>query len=355
MELKILAINPGSTSTKFAVYSNEKPLFEETIRYSSEELSGFEKIIEQLDFRKNSIINYLKNINFDMESISAVVGRGGGLDPIAGGTYSVNERMLTDTRIAKRGEHASNLGAHIANDIAKNLNVPAYIVDPPAVDEMCDVARITGLKGYERESKFHALNQKSVSIRYAKEAGKSYEDLNVIVAHLGGGISIGAHKKGKVIDVNDALLGDAPFSPERTGALPTGVVIELCMSGKHSKKDIIKMLVGNGGFMSHLGTNDGREVSELADKGDEKAKLIIEAMAYQVSKQIGSNAAVLKGAVDGIIITGGLAYDDKIVGLIRESVGFIAPVTVYPGEDELLALTQGALRVLTMEEELKIY
>jgi butyrate kinase len=354
-QLNVLAINPGSTSTKFAVYLNEKPVFEETLRYSPEELGIFEKIIDQSEFRKKSILDYLERIDFDLNTLDAVVGRGGALMPVPGGTYQVNENILEDTRIGRRGQHASNLGAHIAHEIASEMDIPSFIVDPPVVDEMCDLARVTGLKGYERESKFHALNQKAVSRRYAAEHGEKYEDLNLIVAHLGGGISIGAHEKGRIIDVNDALLGDAPLSPERAGAMPTGVMVELCMSGKYTKREIMKMLVGKGGFVSHFGTNDGREVSQMAENGDQRAKLVLDAMAYQVSKHIGANAAVLKGKVDGIIITGGLAYDKKIVDSIEERIGFLAPVVAYPGEDELLALAQGVFRVLNGEEEAKIY
>ncbi|SHI85754.1 butyrate kinase [Dethiosulfatibacter aminovorans DSM 17477] len=355
MGLKILAINPGSTSTKFGVYSNEELVFEKTLRHDVEELKNFEKIIDQLDFRKNSILNCLSEAKIELSELDAVVGRGGAMEPVLGGTYEVNERMLTDTRVARRGEHASNLGAHIAKDIAGIYGIPSFIVDPPAVDEMCDLARITGVDGFERESKFHALNQKAVAKRFSKEIEKDYDSLNLIVAHLGGGISVGAHEKGKIIDVNDAFTGDGPFSPERAGGLPTNVVMKLCLSGKYSKNDIVKMLVGKGGYVSYLGTNDGRKVSEMIDAGDEKAKLIYEAMAYQIAKSIASNAAVLKGNVDAIIITGGLAYDERFVETIKERINFIAPIIVYPGEDELLALTQGALRVLRKEEEVKVY
>lgn len=353
--IRLLVINPGSTSTKIAVFDDESIIFEETLRHSTKEICSFNRIYDQLEFRKEIILDALEENNIPLESLNAIVGRGGLLKPIEGGTYEINEVMLEDLKSGSRGEHASNLGGILAYGIAKNLNIRSFIVDPVVVDEMQDVARISGLKGIERVSIFHALNQKAVARRHAKSLGKKYEDLNLIVAHLGGGVSVAAHEKGRVIDVPNALNGDGPFSPERAGGLPVGQVIDLCFSGQYTKDEIKKMIVGNGGIVSYLGTNDAREVSERMKNGDKEAELIYYAMAYQVSKEIGSCAAVLKGKVDGILITGGIAYDKEFTSWIEERVNFIAPVSIYPGEDELTALAQGGLRVLKGEEEAKIY
>ncbi|EOC99638.1 butyrate kinase [Caldisalinibacter kiritimatiensis] len=352
---RLLIINPGSTSTKIAIFDNEKPVLEETLRHSSEELEKYEKIYDQYEFRKNIILETLNEKGFNITKLSAVVGRGGLLKPIDGGTYKVNEPMIEDLKVGVLGEHASNLGGIIANEIASQLNIPAFIVDPVVVDEMEDVARISGMPELERKSIFHALNQKAVARRAAKELGKSYEEVNLIVAHLGGGVSVGAHRKGRVIDVNNALDGEGPFSPERSGGLPVGDLAKLCFSGKYTLADIKKKIKGNGGLVAYLGTNDGREVVKMIKNGDEKAELVYKAMAYQVAKDIGSCAAVLKGEVDGIVITGGIAYDDMFVGWVKERVGFISKVFVYPGEDEMIALAQGGLRVLRGEEEPKEY
>jgi len=353
--IRLLVINPGSTSTKIAVFDDESIIFEETLRHSTKEICSFNRIYDQLEFRKEIILDALEENNIPLESLNAIVGRGGLLKPIEGGTYEINEVMLEDLKSGSRGEHASNLGGILAYEIAKNLNIRSFIVDPVVVDEMQDVARISGLKGIERVSIFHALNQKAVARRHAKSLGKKYEDLNLIVAHLGGGVSVAAHEKGRVIDVPNALNGDGPFSPERAGGLPVGQVIDLCFSGQYTKDEIKKMIVGNGGIVSYLGTNDAREVSERMKNGDKEAELIYYAMAYQVSKEIGSCAAVLKGKVDGILITGGIAYDKEFTSWIEERVNFIAPVSIYQGEDELTALAQGGLRVLKGEEEAKIY
>ncbi|WP_409227820.1 butyrate kinase [Gudongella sp. SC589] len=352
---RLLVINPGSTSTKIGVYENEKLLFEETLRHDVDVISKFDKIIDQFQFRMDIIMEALEKNNIEVESLHAVVGRGGLLKPIEGGTYEVNEEMLKDLKEFKRGEHASNLGAILAYEIAKTGNGRAFIVDPVVVDELQDVARISGLKEIERISILHALNQKAVARRYAKEKNMKYSDLNLIVAHLGGGISVGAHRKGRVVDVGNALDGEGSFSPERTGGLPVGDLIKLCFSGKYTLEQVKKMIVGNGGIVSYLGTNDGREVVRRIEDGDEYAKLIYRAMAYQVAKDIGACAAVLKGDVDQILITGGIAYDDMFTGWIKEMVGYISGVTVYPGEDELEALAEGGLRVLRNEEAPKVY
>ena len=355
MSYKLLMINPGSTSTKIGVYEDEKEILVETLRHSSEEIGKYKEIFEQLNFRKDVILNVLKEKKFDINTLDAVVGRGGLLKPIEGGTYAVNEAMLHDLKMGVQGQHASNLGGIISSEIGKSLNVPAFIVDPAVVDEMTDIARISGMPEIERISIFHALNQKAVAKRYAKEKGEKYEDLNLIIAHMGGGVSVGAHKAGRVVDVNNALDGDGPFSPERSGGLPIGDLVKMCFSGKYTLDEMKKKINGKGGLVAYLNTNDAKEVTDKAEAGDEKYKLILEAMGYQVAKEIGKCAAVLSGKVDAIILTGGIAYGKSTVKYIKERVEFICPVVVYPGEDELLALAEGGLRVLNGQEIAKEY
>jgi butyrate kinase len=355
MSYTMLIINPGSTSTKISVYKDDKPLFVETLRHALKEVEQYDTIYDQFEFRKDAIIQVLEKKGFDIKQLSAVVGRGGLLKPIPGGTYEVNEDMLKDLKEGLQGQHASNLGGVIASDIAKELSIPAYIVDPVVVDEMEAVARLSGNPEIPRKSIFHALNQKAVGKRYARESGKSYEELNVIVAHLGGGISVGAHRLGRVVDVNNALDGDGPFSPERSGDVPIGDLVKLCYSGKYTLDEMKKKITGKGGLVAYMDTNSAMEVEQAALAGDERAKLVYEAMGYQVAKEIGKCAAVLCGKVDAIILTGGIAYAETIVKYIGERVSFIAPVVVYPGEDELLALAEGALRVLRGEEQVKLY
>lgn len=352
---RLLVINPGSTSTKIAVFRDEEIIFEETLRHSTEELSRYDKIYDQYEFRKDIIIEVLNKNGIEINSLDAVVGRGGLLKPIEGGTYSVSEKMLEDLKVGVLGEHASNLGGIIANEIAQSIGKPAFIVDPTVVDEMQDIARISGMVDIERKSIVHALNQKAVARRHAASKGQKYEDMNLIIAHLGGGISVGAHQKGRIIDVNNALDGEGPFSPERTGGLPVGDLIKLCYSGKYTLDEMKKKIKGNGGLVSYLGTNDAREVSEMIEKGNNEAEIVYSAMAYQIAKEIGSCAAVLKGKVDGIILTGGIAHDKMFTQWIKERVEFISEVHVYPGEDELTALAEGGLRVLRGEESAKQY
>ncbi|MCX7885027.1 MAG: butyrate kinase [Caloramator sp.] len=352
---RMLIINPGSTSTKIAVYDDLNPVFVETLRHSTEELSPYKTIFEQYDFRKDVILKAVENKDIDIKTLNAVVGRGGLLKPIEGGTYAVNEAMIEDLKVGVQGQHASNLGGIIAFEIAKSLNIPSFIVDPVVVDEMEDIARISGMPEIKRKSIFHALNQKAVAKRYAKECGKRYEDLNLIVAHMGGGISVGAHKGGRVVDVNNALDGEGPFSPERTGSLPVGELMKLCFSGKYTLEEMKKKICGKGGFVAYLGTNDGREVKKMMDEGNKEAELVYKAMAYQVAKEIGALGAVLCGRVDAIILTGGLAYGTELVEWIKERISFVGPIVVYPGEDEMLALAEGGYRVLTGEEEAKEY
>lgn len=355
MPKNLLIINPGSTSTKIGVFQDEKELFQETLRHSSDEIAKYDTIFDQMDFRKDLIVNILKEKNFDLNSLTAVVGRGGMLKPMASGTYKVNEKMLEDLKIGVQGQHASNLGGMLANKIAGELNIPAFIVDPVVVDELDDVARVSGVPELPRVSKFHSLNQKAVAKRYAKENGIKYEDLNLIVVHMGGGVSVGAHKDGRVIDVNNALDGEGPFSPERAGTVPVGALIKMCYSGKYSENEVYTKIVGKGGYVAYLNTNDARDVLKLVDEGDKKAELYFNAFIYQVSKSVGEMSTVLKGKVDRIILTGGIAYSEKVVEELRKRIGWIAEITVYPGEDELLALAEGALRVLNGEEEVKEY
>lgn len=352
----ILAINPGSTSTKFSLFEEERLVFEKTLRHSSEELKKFERITDQFHFRRNLIMNELSERKIDVSRIAAVVGRGGLVKPIESGIYKVNQRMKDDLTAGYSGQHASNLGGLIADDIATSLCCAcAYIVDPVVVDELHDVARVSGHPEIERKSIFHALNQKAVARAYAAFAGRKYEDLNLIIAHMGGGVSVGAHKNGKVIDVNNALNGDGPFSPERSGGLPAGQLVDLCFSGKFSHDELMLMLTGKGGMMAYLGTNSFIEVCKMADDGDQKAILISKAASYQVGKEIGAMAAVLDGQVDAIILTGGMAYQESYINYIRSMVSFIAAVVVYPGEDELKALAFNGLLALDGKIEIKDY
>jgi len=352
---RILAINPGSTSTKIAVYDNEEPLFVEVIRHSLEEISKYDKIADQFDFRMNIIIKTLEEKELDINTLDAIVGRGGNMKPVKGGTYRVNELMVEDLKIGVMGQHASNLGGIIAFEIGNKLNLPSFVVDPVVVDEFEELARISGMPEIQRKSKDHPLNQKAAARMAASELGGQYSDFNFVVCHLGGGISVGVHKKGKIIDVNNALDGDGPFSPERAGGLPVGSLVDMCFSGKYTKEEIRKKIVGKGGLVAYLGTNDGREVNRRIKEGDKYAETIYKAMAYQISKEVGAGATVLKGEVDAIILTGGLAYDETFVSWIKERVGFIAKVMVYPGEFEMIAMTQGVLRVLKGQEELQEY
>ncbi len=357
MAFKILTINPGSTSTKIAVFEDEKEVFSKTLRHSAEELSPFQTVASQFQFRKDIIVSVLKAEGIDIHSLSAIVGRGGLVKPIESGIYEVNEALVRDLEHPVMGEHASNLGGLIAQDIAREINngAKAYITDPVVVDELEPIARISGHPALKRASIFHALNQKIIARTYAKEVGKSYEELNLIVAHMGGGVSVGAHCHGRVIDVNNALDGDGPFSPERSGGLPTGALVELCYSGK-SKAEVKKMLKGEGGVVAYLGTNDMLEVENkaIADPNSKYA-MVQNAMCYQIAKEIGAMAAVMKGKVDAILLTGGIAYGKPITNYIREMVEFIAPVKVYPGEDEMRALAMNGLMVLRGETTPKVY
>ena len=355
MSVKSLIINPGSTSTKIGVFEDETLLFEETLRHSTEEIAQYASIVDQKDFRKKIITDLFAEKNFDMKTLNVIVGRGGMLKPIPGGTYAVTDALLADLKIGVQGQHASNLGGILAREIGDELGVPSFIVDPVVVDELMPIARYSGVPELPRISVFHALNQKAVAKRYAKEVGKAYDSLNLIVVHMGGGVSVGAHQNGKVVDVFNALDGDGAFSPERAGGVPSGALIKMCYSGKYSEKEVYSKIVGKGGFNAYLGTNDMRDVIKRASEGDVKAEETKEAFIMQVAKDMGSMACVLNGKVDQIIITGGIAYNAAVVDGLKERAGFIAPFTVYPGEDELLALAQGALRVLNGEEKAMEY
>ena len=355
MSIKTLVINPGSTSTKVGVFEDETLLFEETLRHPTEEIAKYASVIDQKDFRKEIILDFLKEKNCDPKSLDVIVGRGGLLKPIPGGTYAVSDALLADLEKGVQGQHASNLGGILAREIGDKLGVPSYIVDPVVVDELTDKARLSGMPELPRRSIFHALNQKAVARRYAKEHGTRYEDLNLIVIHMGGGVSVGAHDHGKVVDVNNILDGEGCFSPERSGTVPVGDLIKMCFSGKYTQQEIYKKICGNGGFNAYLHTNDARVVEKMVKEGSAEAKLVQDAFYYQIAKDAGAMAAVLCGKVDQIILTGGIAYDPYTLEVLQKYLGFIAPITVYPGEDELLALCQGALRVVTGEEKAKEY
>ncbi len=352
---RLLVINPGSTSTKIGLFDNERAVFEKSLRHDTDEINQYKTIIDQYEFRKNTILEALDEEAINISRLDAVVGRGGLLRPIEGGTYSVNEQMLEDLRNGYSGEHASNLGGIIAFEIAEQLNIPSFIVDPVVVDELQDVARLSGVPQIERKSIFHALNQKAVARRVASQLNSKYEDLNLIVTHMGGGVTVGAHQKGKVIDVNNGLHGEGPFSPERAGTVPVGDLVSMCFSGEYYAEEIMKKLVGQAGFVGYLGTNDAVSVEKRINEGDEKAKLVFDAMAYQIAKEIGAASTVLSGNVDAIILTGGLAYGKKFVSQITEKIKWIADVIVHPGENELQALAEGGLRVLREEEVAKTY
>ncbi|PYZ98559.1 butyrate kinase [Alteribacter lacisalsi] len=354
-EHRILAINPGSTSTKIGIFDNERAIMEETLRHDRDTLAKYDSIIDQYAFRKQAILETLDSQGINLSKLSAVVGRGGLLRPIEGGTYEVNDLMLKDLQEGYSGQHASNLGGIVANEIARQFNIPSYIVDPVVVDELEDVARISGFADFERKSIFHALNQKAVARKVASEKGRKYSELNLIVVHMGGGITIGAHKQGRVVDVNNGLHGEGPFSPERAGTVPAGDLVAMCFSGEYYSGEVMKKIVGQGGLVGYLGTNDAVEVEKRISSGDEKAEIVYDAMAYQVAKEIAAAGAVLKGEADAIILTGGLAYGKDFVRKITERVHWICDVIVKPGENELQALAEGALRVLRNEEEAREY
>lgn len=331
-------------------------MFIQTLRHSKEDLETFNKITDQFSFRKNLILEQIQDADIDLSSIRIVMGRGGLLKPVASGVFAVNEKMVADLKSCAYGEHASNLGGLIAYDIANSLpDAEAYIANPVVVDELSEVARLSGHPLLPRRSIFHALNQKAVARDHARQILKKYEELNLIVVHLGGGITVGAHKKGRVVDVNQGLDGDGPYSPERSGTLPVGDLVKLCFSGKYQRDEVLKMITGKGGLVAYLGTNSAQDVEQKAAEGDAFAKLVYDGMAYQVAKEVGAMAAVLDFKVDGILITGGIAHGKYFTNLIISQCHRLAPVHVYPGEDEMKALAMNGLRVLQGEAEVKEY
>lgn len=351
---RLLVINVGSTSTKVASFRNEEPEALENIRYHSEDLADYPTLSAQLPLREMDVMTFLRKNMINLKEIDMVVSRGGLGKPAPAGAYGINESMCGDLLAGKYGKHPSALGPAMALSISKQFGMPAIVIDPPSTDEFEPLARISGLPEVERKSAFHALNQKIAARRFAIAEGKKYEEINVVVAHLGGGITIGAHRQGRVIDCTHGL-GEGPLTPERAGMLPTNDLIDLAFSGKLDKQHIQGRLVGQGGLAAYLGTTDAKQVEEMITKGDEKAGLVFAAMAYQIAKDIGAMSVVLKGEMDGIILTGGLAHSERLTTLIAERVSFLAPVAVYPGEDELAALAAGGLRVLEGEEEIKKY
>ncbi len=348
---KILSINPGSTSTKVSVYEDEKKLFDETINHSEKDLNKFEGIQSQFDFRKKAILTILDKNNFQLIDLGAIVSRGGILPPLKSGAYKINSTMVDYLVNTPRDHHASNLGAVIAYDLSKNLNIPSYIYDPISVDELVDVARFSGMPEIERESRMHTLNMRASAIKAAKKSNKKYEDSRFVVAHLGGGTTLSVHKEGKVVDILSDDEG--PFSPERSGGLPGRNLVDLCFSGKYTKNEIKKNMRSKSGLEGYLKTKDLRKVEELIEKGDKKAKLVFEAMVYQIAKGIGQLATVLDGDIDAVVITGGMAFSKKLEKMLKEKISFLGEVIMLPGEEEMEALTLGGLRVLKGEEEAK--
>ena len=354
MGYKVLAINPGSTSTKVALYDEERPLLDLTLRHSTEEISRFANVIDQLDWRRGLILSALREQSFNLKDLSAVIGRGGLIRPIPAGVYEVNSRMRYDLRNAPM-KHACNLGGLLAAQIAHMAGVKAYIADPPVVDEMDDAARITGMPICPRKPIFHALNQKAIARLHCGRMGWTYEESNLIVAHMGGGISVAAHRQGRIVDVNNALDGDGPFAPDSACSIPSRELIKVCFSGQYTKEELLKFISSKGGLVAYLGTNSVIQVMERIEKGDQRAKKVLESMCYNISKQIGAMAGALSGKVQAILLTGGIAYNEPIVEYIREHCGFIAPVEVYPGENELEALVMNALVVLRGVITPKVY
>ena len=354
--MKILVVNPGSTSTKMAVYDDEKPILLRNITHTAEELAPFDAITEQQDFRRQLVLDELQRSDIPLE-FDAVIGRGGLVKPIAGGVYEINNQMVEDTlHGCVMHNHACNLGCLIAHEIAATIpGCRAFIADPGVVDELTPLARISGSPLMPRICIWHALNQRAIARRYARGIGREYEDLNLIICHLGGGISVAAHEHGRAIDANNALDGEGPFSPERAGSLPAADLIRLCYSGKYTEKQLLKRIAGQAGLTAHLGTNNMREILQRIKDGNEHAQLLVDAMLYHTAKQIASEAAVLCGQIDAILLTGGMAHSDYIVSELRRRIGFLAPVYTFPGENEMEALALNALAVLQGKRQAKIY
>jgi len=358
---KVLTINPGSTSTKIAVYCDEEALFVDTLRHETDELAVYPRAIDQYPMRRDAVLGALSDHGIGMEDLSAVVGRGGILKPISGGTYVVGAQMLADLRSQRERDHASNLGALLAQEIAEPRGLPAFIVDPVCVDEFDRLARVSGLPEIERRSLSHALNLKATARRAAADMGWQYSELRLVVVHMGGGITVSAHRRGQMIDVNQALDGTGPFAPERAGGLPVGDVLRMAYSlppfdeVQRTYADMFRKITGQGGLVAHLGTNDAQQVERRIVAGDAHARVVYEAMAYQIAKEIGGMVAVLRGEVDAIILTGGLAHSTMLVGWLEDRLRRLAPVLIYPGQNEMLAMAEGALRVLRGEELARVY
>jgi butyrate kinase len=354
--LKILAVNPGSTSTKVALFEGAEAVFSENIAHDAAKLDGFAHISDQLEYRKETILKVVRENGVSLSDVDAFAANGGGLLSLVGGVYPVNDTLREHARIGANGvKHPNMLAAQIIGAFSDDYGKPAFIVNPPDVDELSDLARVTGLKGVYRRSRAHPLNHKETAIRFAEARGKKYEDLNLVIAHIGGGVSVAAHERGLMVDQNDVVGGDGPMAPTRCGSVPVVDIIDLCFSGAHSKKDLQDKLQKTGGFVDHLGTSDALEVLERAEAGDRYAKLVFDAMIYQIGKAIGAMAVVMKGKVDGIILTGGIAHSGYLTERVERAVSWIAGVTVMPGESEMEALAAGALRVLSGREEPKEY
>lgn len=350
---RILAVNPGSTSTKISVSDDENLIFEATINHSREELKKYKRISDQYEMRKDLVIAEVKKHGLPVQ-FDAIIGRGGLAKPVKSGVFRVNDQMVEDQRKALH-QHACDQGCIIAHEIAEEIGCPSFVADPGVVDELAPEAKISGSPLLPRYCIWHALNQKAIARRYAKDHGTRYEDLNLIVCHLGGGISIAAHDHGEAIDANNALDGEGPFSPERAGSLPAADLIRLCFSGQFTEKELLKRIAGQAGLIAHLGTNDMKEIESRIARGDKHAELVVDAMIYQVAKNIASEGAVLCGNIDAILLTGGLVRSDYLVSRLRERISFLAPIHCYPGEDEMQALAFNALDVLHHRREAKVY
>jgi len=351
----IIVINPGSTSTKMALFSGDKKLAEDSVTHPSDELAQFDNVADQFELRLKNIEEWLERNSIDEKKVVAIAGRGAPLKPLEGGAYNINENMLEDLKSARYANHASNLGAIIADYLGKKYNVPSVIVDPITIDNFTDLARVSGIPEIVRKCRSHALNIKAVCRREAEKRGKTLETTNFVAVHMGGGISVAAVEGGKVIDVNDALLGMGPFSPDRAGALPIGALVQLCYSGKHTEKELLNKLSRESGLKAYLGEADVRKVEAMIEAGDEKAELYYQAMIYQIAKEVGAVAVVLKGNYEGIVLTGGIAKSHRLTGILKDYISFLGEVIVVPGEFEMEALASGAKRVLDGKEIPKEY
>lgn len=351
MKKQILVMNFGSTSTKLAIYEDKNEISRESIQHDEDKIRKFSNVFEQKDFRLQEVLGFLSRKAFDLKSFDCIITRGGHWKPVPGGIFVINEEMLKDLRTGKWGVHPADVGVEIAYQLGKDYHIPAISADTAITDEFCDFARFSGIKELARISSFHVLNHKAIARRHAAAIGKKYEELRLIVCHFGGGFSIAAHRCGRMIDANNALDGDGPFSPERAGTVPAGDLVKMCFSGKYTQSEITKMLTGRGGLVSYLGTSNALDVERRIENGDEYAKTVYSAMAYQAAKEIGSAACVLSGRVDAILMTGSISYSEKFTSMVSQYVEWIAPVYKYPGEDEMLSMAENAYRYLYHEQE----